>query len=148
MTSYISADLRRLVVTRADRICEYCLIHESDTFLGCQVDHVIAEKHGGATIAENLCFACTLCNRFKGTDVGSVTSAAGEFSRFFNPRQDRWSSHFLLDGSIIRSLTAIGEVTSKILCFNDSVRVVERDALRAIGRYPPPAATGRLTPGR
>ena len=47
MTSYVDASLRRLVESRANHLCEYCLIHEDDTYLGCQVDHVIAEKHGG-----------------------------------------------------------------------------------------------------
>ena len=54
MTSYVSTDLRQLVESRASHLCEYCLIHQDDTYLGCQVDHVIAEKHGGPTTAENL----------------------------------------------------------------------------------------------
>ena len=37
MSSYVSADLRRIVVERADFLCEYCLIAEVDTF--CEVDH-------------------------------------------------------------------------------------------------------------
>ena len=49
MTSYVSVELRRAVEARADGVCEYCLIHERDTFLGCQVDHVVSEKHGGPT---------------------------------------------------------------------------------------------------
>jgi hypothetical protein len=32
------------------------LIHEDDTYLGCQVDHVISEKHGGETTAMILGF--------------------------------------------------------------------------------------------
>ncbi len=34
-TSYVSASLRREVAARADGVCEYCLIHESDAYLGC-----------------------------------------------------------------------------------------------------------------
>ena len=49
MTTYVAAELRRLVVSRANCLCEYCLIHEDDAHYGCQVDHVIAEKHGGIT---------------------------------------------------------------------------------------------------
>jgi len=33
-SSYISAELRRLVQDRARGLCEYCLLHESDTYLG------------------------------------------------------------------------------------------------------------------
>lgn len=57
MGSYVPTELRRLVAERADHICEYCLIHERDTYAGCQVDHVISEKHGGPTEADNLALA-------------------------------------------------------------------------------------------
>lgn len=60
---------------RADHLCEYCLIHEDNTFFGCQVDHIISEKHGGATALDNLAYACAVCNRAKGSDVGSVMLA-------------------------------------------------------------------------
>ena len=86
--SYINVELRKLVASRAELLCEYCLIHEDDTFYGCQVDHIISEKHGGLTIADNLAYACTFCNRYKGSDVGSIVLPTGEFSRFFNPRID------------------------------------------------------------
>jgi hypothetical protein len=56
--TYISAELRRLVAARAEGLCEYCLIHEEDTFFGCEVDHIISEKHGGSTDAGNLAYAC------------------------------------------------------------------------------------------
>lgn len=97
MTSYVSAELRRAVEQRAKRVCEYCRIHEDDTLLGCQVDHVISEKHGGVTESDNLSYACTFCIRYKGTDVGSIVASTGAFTRFFNPRTDRWSEHFRLN---------------------------------------------------
>ncbi len=49
MSSYISEKLRMLVASRADYLCEYCLIHENDTYFGCEVDHIISIKHGGIT---------------------------------------------------------------------------------------------------
>ena len=42
-----SAELRRVAIERAAGRCEYCRIRETDTFLGCQIDHVIPEKHIG-----------------------------------------------------------------------------------------------------
>lgn len=54
MSSYVSAALRQLVAERAEYLCEYCLLHEEGTFFGCEVDHIISEKHGGPTVAENL----------------------------------------------------------------------------------------------
>lgn len=128
MTSYISADLRRIVASRAAGLCEYCLIHESDTFLGCEVDHIISEKHGGPTDEGNLAFACVYCNRSKGSDIGSVTQS-GQFCRFFNPRDDSWGDHFELNGVKIVPRTDIGAVTSRILDFNLVERLLERQAL-------------------
>ena len=134
--TYIPAETRRLVIGRAGRCCEYCLIHEDDTYFGCEVDHVVSEKHGGLTVAENLAYACLVCNRYKGSDLGSILVPAGDLIRFFNPRIDVWSDHFSLDGTIIKPLTAIGQVTERILRFNAIERLMEREALRAIGRYP------------
>ncbi len=72
MSRYISEDLRHLVAARAEYLCEYCLIHEDDTFFGCEVDHIISMKHGGPTEADNLAYACAFCNRQKGSDIGSI----------------------------------------------------------------------------
>ena len=60
MSSYVPAALRRLVEARAHGLCEYRLIDQADTFFGCQIEHVIAEKHGGPTSADNLAYACVL----------------------------------------------------------------------------------------
>jgi hypothetical protein len=127
--------LRRLTVTRAAGRCEYFLIHEDDTFHGCEVDHIISEKHGGPTIAGNLAYCCLPCNRYKGSDLGSVTVAIGPLVRFFNPRIDVWSEHFILDGVIIRPLTERGEVTERVFKFNEVGRLMERKDLEAVGRY-------------
>ncbi|REJ74368.1 MAG: HNH endonuclease [Planctomycetota bacterium] len=137
MTSYVPADLRPLVESRANGLCEYCLIHADDTYLGGQVDHVIAEKHGGETDARNLSYACTFCNRSKGTDIGSLAAATGQFTRFFHPRSDRSADHFRLNAALIEPRTSIGEVTARILGFNEPDRLLERKALQKIGRYPP-----------
>lgn len=140
-TTYISVELRRLVITRADRLCEYCLLHEDDAYFGCEVDHIISEKHGGLTDAANLALACMSCNRNKGSDVGSIVMPlnSGVFSRFFNPRTDLWHEHFALDNVdkiTIIPLSDIGEVTARILGFNSIERLLERQALHDIGRYP------------
>jgi HNH endonuclease len=144
MTTHVSADLRRAVRGRARSLCEYCLVHEEDTFLGCQVDHIIAEKHGGATDSDNLAYACTFCNRAKGTDVGSIAPGTGEFTRFYNPRVDLWSDHFRLGGVIIEPVTPIGAATARILGFNARERILERQTLQEIGRYPPQEAADLL----
>jgi len=135
MARWISAELRQTIADRANRLCEYCLIAEADTFYGCEVDHIISLKHGGSSDRENFAYACALCNRAKGSDVGSVSSS-GEFTRFFNPRTDRWAEHFRLEQGTISPLTKIGEVTARIFGFNDSTRLHEREELIRFGKYP------------
>lgn len=146
MTSYIRTELRRFVEERARHLCEYCLIHKSDTYLGCQVDHVISEKHGGPTEADNLAYACTLCNRAKGSDIASLAASSGAVTRLFNPRRDRWSEHFMLDGDLIKPLTPVGEATVLILDFNAELRRLERQLLRSLGRYPTEEASEIIFP--
>lgn len=146
MSSYVPADIRRLVRERAGLICEYCLIHEEDTFLGCQIDHILPEKHGGKTNLENLALACAYCNRAKGADIGSIAKGTGKFAPFFNPRVDHWFDHFRMDSIRIQTLTDIGETTARILGFNVPERLWEREALAQCGRYPPLCASKHLEP--
>lgn len=136
MSGYIGAELRQLVADRASYRCEYCLIHREDTFFGCEVDHIISRKHGGATEEDNLAYACMICNRRKGSDLGSILRPTGELVRFFHPRKDKWENHFELAGPLIKSLTEIGEVTARIFEFNNEERLLERGELIALGRYP------------
>jgi hypothetical protein len=145
MTSYVSAELRRRVVERAEGLCEYCLVHESDTYLGCQVDHIVSEKHSGAAELDNLAFACTICNRLKGTDLGSLDPLTGQLIRFFNPRADRWADHFELRDVSIHPKTEVGEVTARILGFNSVERLLERQELQDQKRYPSVEALKRMT---
>ncbi len=144
MNRYVSEALRRLVITRAEHLCEYCLIDIEDTFFGGEVDHIVGVKHGGTTEADNLAYTCQPCNRSKGSDLGSMYWPSGQLVRFFHPRLDYWANHFALHGALIQPLTAIGEVTVRILGFNSEERLQERHGLIEQGRYPPPAALVRM----
>ena len=140
MSRYISDYLREKVAKRAGRFCEYCFLHEDDTFFSCQIDHIISIKHGGQTAFNNLAFTCIFCNRNKGSDIGSIILSEENFTRFYNPRIDKWTDHFDLDKFNIHPKTNIGYVTSKILILNDSNRLLERKILYDAGRYPLPEA--------
>jgi hypothetical protein len=144
MSNWVPDELRRAVVSRANGICEYCLISERDTHLGCEVDHIVSEKHGGRTVADNLANACFYCNRYKGTNVASLDPDTGDVIRLFNPRVDAWSDHFRLRGGRIEWKTRIGEATARILGFNFQERIIERELLRADEKYPSPAALARI----
>lgn len=136
MSRYINEKLRQLVAERAGSLCEYCLTHEEDTFLTCEVDHIISLKHGGETKSENLAYACVFCNRNKGSDIGSILMPDNTFIRFYNPRIDKWPDHFKLEELIIQPITEIGKATAKILDFNHIDRIIERQTLMDVGRYP------------
>lgn len=144
MASEISAELRRLVIDRAYHVCEYCLLHENDNYLACEVDHIISIKHSGPTTLENLAYACFMCNRKKGTDVGSIALNTRSFTRFFNPRTDQWSAHFYLRAARIEHSTDVGEVTARVLDFNSHDRVERRQLLIDIGRFPTIEALARI----
>ena len=131
----VGAELRFRVAERARLRCEYCLIHEDDAAFSHEVDHILSRQHGGETAADNLAYACMVCNRFKGTNISSV-DASGAVIRLFNPRLQRWEEHFRLDGVIIQPLTNVGEATARLLRLNAAERVIERNALQHLGRYP------------
>lgn len=128
--TYIPTALRRLVVERAENRCEYCLLPETIAFFPHEVDHVIAEKHGGQTEAENLAFACWRCNRHKGSDLGSFDPQTQNFSRLFNPRQQVWTDHFAFHGEQVIGLTPEGRTTVSLLQLNSAERLAERRSLQ------------------
>ena len=144
-TTHIPARLRRRVVERAASLCEYCLVHQDDGFLPHQVDHIIGEKHGGKTVAANLALSCVSCNAHKGSDIATILPGVKNPTLLFNPRRDRWSIHFELDGARIQPLTPMGEATTRILQLNVLNRLVERQAMQVLGRYPTREALKRLS---
>jgi hypothetical protein len=135
LPTQISDALRALVCERAQYRCEYCLLHEEDSYSHHQIDHIVSRKHGGVSSEGNLAYCCLRCNLWKGTDIGSLSARTGKFIALFNPRSDRWSGHFRLDGAIIAPLTEEGEVTARLLKLNLDKRVAERRLLIAVGRY-------------
>ena len=134
--TYIPEALRRQVIERASECCEYCLLPQAVSLYTHEVDHIIAEKHRGETVLENLCLACLECNRAKGSDFGSFDPETGEITLLYNPRQQSWNEHFRLDGARIVPLSAEGRVTAFVLKLNDEIRVRARQGLLEAGKYP------------
>jgi len=135
MSTYIPSALRKLVNERANRCCEYCFFPEVATLASHEVDHIIAEKHGGLTEADNLALSCILCNKHKGSDLASIDPDTGKLAPLYHPRQDRWSEHFRLDGAEFIPLTPKGRVTVRLLQLNRSDRVEERKQLIQAGMF-------------
>lgn len=139
MSRYIPATLRRLVYDRANGCCEYCLTPEFAAFAAHEVDHIVAQKHGGLTQADNLALSCSLCNKHKGSDLASVDPQTGAITPLYHPRQEQWSEHFRLTGAELTPLTPAGRVTVQLLQLNRDDRVQERQLLLEAGLLNLPA---------
>ena len=131
--TYIPSALRQLVYARAKGCCEYCLIPEAMSLAPHEIDHIIAEKHGGATTEDNLALSCTLCNKHKGSDIASVDAGSQQIVRLYHPRRDAWGDHFDLQDGVLVGLTPIGRVTITLLKVNRAERIEERQLL-LVGR--------------
>ena len=102
-----------------------------------EVDHVIAEKHGGATDGDNLALSCVACNVRKGSDIASIDPDTGEVTRLFHPRRQCWSDEFQLTGSTIVASSPVARATVWLLQLNAPDRLAERAALLAAGLIRP-----------
>lgn len=124
--TYVPAALRRDVIDRAGNRCEYCQLPADFAFYPHEVDHVVAEKHGGATDINNLALACWRCNRHKGSDLTSFDPQTRQLSPLFNPRTQAWAEHFTCERERIIGLTPEGRTTVNLLRLNSEDRLTER----------------------
>jgi hypothetical protein len=130
--TYIAEALRQQINEQAQRRCEYCRLHEDFAYHRHEIDHIYAEKHGGATQADNLCVTCADCNRHKGSNLCSLDPDTGMITALFHPRQDVWHEHFRMKANgIIEPLSAQG----RVLRFNRLDLVVDRERLIKLGKY-------------
>lgn len=144
MNRKANQSLRKQVADRAYHVCEYCLLHEDDTFWGFEVEHIISRKHDGDTTPDNLAWACVCCNRNKGTDIGTLVGNPARLTRLFHPRREAWAEHFVLQQVEIEGLSDVGAGTAKLLKLNEDVRLKERRGLQLVGRYPTVEALARM----
>ena len=127
MSRYIPDFLRELVAKRANHQCEYCCLPDDKSFFAFHIDHVVSLKHGGETNADNLAYACSICNLNKGSDIATFLDDNTTSVRFYNPRIDRWHDHFLAeDTGLLTPLSDIGTATIKILNLNHPDSIIER----------------------
>lgn len=127
----LSAELRAVVVQRGSFRCEYCLLHEDDAGFPHEVDHIISRQHGGKTTADNLAYACLVCNRYKGSNIASVP-LSGHLVPLFHPSQDLWSDYFRRNRAVLEPLNLAAEVTARLLQLNAAERVVRRSVLQQL----------------
>ena len=110
-----------LIWSRADRRCEYCHFSEDFAWLPFQIDHIIAEKHGGATTEGNLALSCFYCNSFKGPNIAGIDPKGDPVVavQLFHPRINIWIEHFVWDGPYLTGLTPTGRATIAVLRINE-----------------------------
>ena len=128
---------------RANGACEYCQLPQSLSSISFEVDHVIAQKHGGASEEDNLALSCFYCNSFKGPNIAGFHAVSGRVLRLYHPRKDRWERHFRWNGPVLEGRTAIGDVTLAVLSINHPEAGVVREALLEEGVFPPPRRSKR-----
>ena len=129
----MDSSLRQFVRELAASICEYCHVPEAYDCLPFQVDHIIAEKHGGKTEPDNLAWSCFDCNVYKGPNIAGLDSETGNFTPLFNPRQQAWRDHFEWRGPEITAKTSVGRVTTAVLRLNLGRRIEFRNELMIEG---------------
>ena len=136
MSNTDTRSFRSQVRERAQNHCEYCLLPEEADAISFEVDHIVAEQHGGATDLGNLAYSCFECNRKKGPNLASIDPETNEITILFNPRTQWWSDHFQLnkDGTLT-GRTATGRTTMRLLKLNDPERVQERVGLIAAKKF-------------
>ena len=132
----MDAALERLVWRRAKGRCEYCHLPQDFAPLPHEIDHIIARKHHGPTVAGNLALSCYFCNSYKGPNLSGVDPETGRVVRLFHPRKDSWKKHFRWDGPRLVGLSRSGRATVDVLEINRAEFVALREMLMRIGVYP------------
>jgi hypothetical protein len=77
--------LEQQVWERARSFCEYCRFSSQYAEAPFQVDHIVAQKHGGESVPENLALSCYNCNSYKGPNIAGIDPVSGKMVRLFNP---------------------------------------------------------------
>jgi hypothetical protein len=101
-----------------------------------EIDHIIAQQHGGETKPSNLAWACFSCNKHKGPNLSGIDPKTGKPVWLFNPREQKWSRHFRWKGLRIVGRTAVGRATAVVLSFNRPMRIAHRVELSKAGSFP------------
>jgi hypothetical protein len=129
--------LQELVWRRAGGVCEYCLLPSTLAPVPFQIDHIVAQQHGGETVESNLALACLRCNTHKGPNIAGIDPVTGEIVPLFHPRKQQWDRHFRWEGPILTGVTPSARATIEVLDINNAVRLALRASLMEEGLFPP-----------
>jgi hypothetical protein len=133
----MDAALVELVWRRANSICEYCRMPQVFDAAPFHIDHIIARKHNGLSVPDNLALACYQCNLFKGPNIAGLDPLTNVLCPLFNPRRDIWSFHFLWQGAVLAGISNLARTTIAVLRINEPARISHRASLITEGVFPP-----------
>jgi hypothetical protein len=131
----MDAALERLVRRRAGGRCEYCRLPQARAQVPFEIDHIIARKHRGGTVAGNLALTCYYCNAYKGPNLTGREPATGKVTPLYHPRRHKWGYHFRFEHSTLIGRTAIGRTTIDVLRMNHPLMIALRELLMEDGDY-------------
>jgi hypothetical protein len=139
MSIYLPTELRLQLEQADDHCCAYCQTVQANSGQRMVPDHIVPESQGGQREFENLCFACRLCNEYKGAKTTGIDPQTGETTALFHPRQQIWAEHFAWEenGTRIIGLTAVGRATIITLNMNNDIIVPARLRWVTAGWHPP-----------
>jgi hypothetical protein len=136
--TYIPDHIRRAVMERARRQCEYCQTQQSVVIM-MEIDHIIPVSADGLTTLDNLAYTCPTCNGAKLYFLTGIDPETNQEVTLFNPRQDRWIDHFRWsdDSTQMIGITSMGRATIQRLNMNDQQVCDARRRWVSVGWHPP-----------
>lgn len=135
---HVPRKLRRVVVQRAQKCCEYCLSQEQFSTQAFSIDHIVPVEKGGGTTLDNLALSCQGCNNHKYTKTEGYDLVTHQIVPLYHPRQQHWDEHFIWneDCTLIIGLTPTGRVTVETLHLNRAGVINLRHLLSMAKRHP------------
>jgi len=123
----------------AQHRCGYCLSPQQYVMGKLEIEHIVPRARGGSDDESNLWLSCSLCNRYKSSQVTGIDPLDGTRVELFNPRTQVWDEHFHWnpDGTHIVGLTPIGRAMAAALNLNNELAVEVRRNWVLAGWHPP-----------
>jgi len=130
---------RRIVYSRAQYCCEYCLSQALLSHDDFAVEHIQPRALDGTDDLSNLALSCQGCNNRKFTAIEAEDPVTGVIAPLYNPREQQWADHFSwsADYGQMEGITPTGRATVARLDLNRSPLVNLRRVLYAAGHHPP-----------
>jgi hypothetical protein len=135
----LTSTQKQFILQRSHYCCEYCISQTKYSSVTFSIEHTFPRSKGGTNDLENLAIACQSCNNAKYNHTEAIDPITGNYVLLYNPRQERWRSHFFWseDYILIIGLTPTGRATVARLDLNREGVVNLRQALHSLDKHAP-----------